>query len=160
MIVDEIENAYLYAGLSDKIERAFKILRDKDLAKKANGRYDVDDDLYYLVQRYVTKPIERTRFEAHKEHIDIQFLLKGQEAIGYAPTRKLTANTPYDREKDVTRYESPENFTEIKLCKGMFCIFYPGDAHKACCQFNGPSDVHKVVIKAKTSSNEKNPHAA
>lgn len=153
MIVDKIENANLYAGLSDRIARAFEILRDKNLAAKDNGRYEVDGkDFYYLVQRYMSRPIEQARFEAHREHIDIQFLLEGQEGIGHAPVGELTPATPYDKEKDVTRYKMPGSFTQVKLCKGMFCLLYPGDAHMACYQFNGPTNVHKVVVKVKVNT--------
>lgn len=148
MIVDRLENAHLYAGLSEKIEKAFEILNDKSLAEKEDGRYEVHgDNLFYIVQRYQTKTIDKAGFEAHRKYIDIQVLLQGRETIGYAPTDELTVNIPY--KEDVLFYETPENYTEIKLSKGMFAIFYPSDAHMPSCQLDGPSSVHKVVVKVK-----------
>lgn len=52
MITDKIENAHLYAGLSEKFSRAFEVLKNTNFAEKENGRYDIDgDNIYYFVQR-------------------------------------------------------------------------------------------------------------
>ena len=69
MIVDKLENAGLYAGISEKIAKALDVLKDKGLAQKEDGRYDIDgDEMYYLVLRYQSKHVkeEKLKFEAHK----------------------------------------------------------------------------------------------
>ncbi len=150
MIVDYIENAYLYIGLSDGLRKAFEIIKDKALSQKADGRYDVDGDkLSYIVQHYTTKLLEECKLEAHKKYIDVQFVISGQEILYYVPLKGLKIETPYDQTKDVAFYKVSGDLTGVNLRPGMFCILFPQDAHIPCCQVDGPSNVHKVVIKVK-----------
>jgi beta-galactosidase beta subunit len=86
MILDRIENAYLYAGLNAGFAKAFEVLTDPKLSQKKDGKYAIDgENIYYIIQRYTTKPFSESKLEAHRKYIDIQFLLAGTELIGYAP---------------------------------------------------------------------------
>ena len=148
MITDTIENAAQYENLSEAITKGLKILSDKNLINQPDGRYDVDgNNLFFLIQRYTTKPLEQGRLEAHQNYIDIQYVVSGQELIGYAPAPLLEIETPYGKDNDVVFYAKNDKITNLKLDSGMFCIFYPVDAHMPCCQLNGPTDVHKIVVK-------------
>lgn len=149
MIVDKVQNVNLHSPLSDSIAKALEILKDNP-AEKADGRYDVDgDNLFYLVQRYQTGPIEQGKLEAHKKYIDIQFVAEGIEIIGYEPIGNLETDVPYSEEKDCVFYKPGEDFTPVTLTAGMFCILYPDDAHMPAREVNVPCDVTKVVIKVK-----------
>jgi len=149
MIVDKIENADLYKGLSAAIAKGLELIKDASIAEQENGKYQVDgDNLFYMIQRYPTRDKEDMLFEAHKDYIDIQAIIDGEETIGYAITETLQVVEPY--KPDVMKYADPDIFTEVKLAKGMFAIFYPDDAHKPCYDYrNGKSNVHKVVVKVK-----------
>ena len=150
MIIDKIENAELYKCLSDGIAKGLALLKDASIAEQENGKYEVDgDNLFYMIQRYPTKNKEDSLFEAHKNHIDIQAIIDGEETIGYALTETLTdVVQPY--KPDVVKYADPPMFTEVKLAKGMFAIFYPDDAHKPCYDYHdGKSNVHKLVVKVR-----------
>lgn len=150
MIVDKIENIATYAGLSRGIVKALELLRDGNLAQKADGRYEVDGkDLFYLVSSYSSKPVDECKFETHEKYIDVQALLAGQESMGYAPVAGLKLQTPYESSKDIAFYEKPDNYTRIALSEGMFCVFYPHDGHMPGGRLNGPSDVHKVILKVR-----------
>ncbi len=152
MIVDNIENGRLYAGVSKRVAKALEVLKDTDFSNKTDGRYDIDgDNIYYLVQRYTTKPIEQGRLEAHKKYIDVQFMAGGGELMGLAPIDNLETEEPYNEENDIAFYKAPEQITKINLETGMFCILFPQDAHMPGRQSNGPSNVLKVVVKAKVN---------
>lgn len=150
MIIDKLENAYLYTGLSAKIEKGLGVLKDEKLPTKKDGRYDINgDNLYYIIQRYTTKPIKEGRLEAHKKYIDIQFAASGEEVIGHSFPGQLDIQEPYDEAKDVVFYKVPDKINTVKLSKGMFCILFPQDGHMPCCQLAGPCEVLKVVVKVK-----------
>lgn len=150
MIVDRIENSHLYAGLSKGLAKAFEILKNDKLTGKSDGRYALDcDDLYYIVQRYTTKPLKNGRLEAHRKYIDIQFLLAGVELLGYAPATGLTVAEKYNPENDVVFYRLPDKISTVTLETGMFCVLFPQDAHIPGCQIDEPAQVHKVVIKVR-----------
>ena len=154
MIVDKIENAHFYANLSDRIAQALEILKDAKLAEKDDGRYEVDgDNLYYLVGRYTTKSIKEGKLEAHKKYIDLQYVLSGRELLGYHPLDNLDIEEPYNEDGDCVLYKVPDNISTVKLSEGMFCLLFPQDAHLPGCQLNGPSNVHKVVVKVRIDAN-------
>jgi biofilm protein TabA len=177
MILDRIDNAQLYLGLHAGFARAFEILTDKTLSQKQDGKYPVDGDkIYYTIQRYTTKPLFSGRrngdamlspqarlgvssnLEAHRKYIDIQFLLEGQEILGYAPLKGLTTAELYNPQKDIAFFNTPKDITKVILEPGLFCILFPDDAHLPgrcevspaggpCRQLAGPTNVRKVVIK-------------
>lgn len=152
MIIDKIKNAKTYINLSPRLTTALEFLAKADFSKKENGRYDIDgDNIYYLVQRYATKPIEEGRLEAHKKYIDIQFVAQGEENMGYCTVYDgLAIETPYNMEKDVMFYKRPDKLSFVGLYKGMFSVLFPDDAHMPQRQIKGPSEVLKVVVKVKT----------
>jgi YhcH/YjgK/YiaL family protein len=156
MIVDKIENSKLYAGLSARLAKALEVLQKEYFSKKADGRYDIDgSNLYYLVQRYQTKPADQCKLEAHKDYIDIQFVSAGEEILAYTPIDNLEIATPYNKEKDIIFYKTPANISSINLTAGIFCVLFPDDAHMPKCQLKSPSnlsagaDVLKIVVKVK-----------
>ena len=109
MILDTIDNTRLYVGLHARFSKAFEILYDKTLSQKEDGKYPVDgENIYYTIQRYTTKPLSEGKLEAHRKYIDIQFLLEGQELLGYAPLKGLTTSEEYNPAKDIVFYETPE----------------------------------------------------
>ena len=151
MITDTIKNTRLYKAISPRIAKALEILTTEDFAKKDTGKYEVDGkNIYYMVQRYTTKPIEEGKFETHRKYIDIQFIAAGEEMLGYASVDSLEPDTEYDNEKDYALFKRSDAFTPITLTTGMFCILFPDDAHMPCRELNGKAcDVVKVVVKVK-----------
>ena len=150
MIVDKIENAHLYTSLSHALAKAFELLKNEKLINTPDGRYQVDgENLYYIVQHYITKPLEEGKLEAHRKYIDVQFIAEGEELLGYYPLDNLKIATPYDQTKDVAFYNLPKKISTITLEEGMFCILFPNDAHLPSRQINDPSNVFKVVVKVK-----------
>ena len=153
MIVDRIENAQQYNCLSENIAKALEILKNTDFAGKEDGRYDIDgDELFYIVQRYETKPVSDGKFEAHQKYIDIQFVVQGAELLGYAPLSQLEVKTAYDQAGDCALYKIPAEFTSVNLQAGVFCILYPQDGHMPGRELNGPQKVHKIVVKVKINA--------
>ena len=148
MIFDTIKNRKLYSKLSPLIGKALKIAAETDFEKLKNGKYEVDSDkLFYIVQRYKTK-LSMKKIEAHRKYIDVQFLVKGTERIGYSAADKLKLHTPYDEKKDVGFFYAV-NTTFLNMTKGDFTIFWPSDAHMPGCQVYKPQEVIKVVFKVK-----------
>ncbi|MDH4240222.1 MAG: YhcH/YjgK/YiaL family protein [Phycisphaerae bacterium] len=150
MIVDKLENAHLYARLSDKINIAFGILKDKKLSLKKEGRYEIDGkNLYYTVQHYTTKPVSEGKLEAHEKYIDIQLVTSGEEFIGYTLLDQVEIEKPYDELNDILFYKVPDEVNTVKLCKGMFCILFPQDKHMPGCYVKEPTEVCKIVVKVR-----------
>ena len=85
--------------------------------------------------------------EGHLEYIDIQYIVKGSEIIGWAKKDGQKESIPYSNERDIAFYEG--DYEPIKLDAGQFVIFYPEDLHLPCLKNGKPSVVKKVVVKVR-----------
>lgn len=151
MIIDTLDNSSRYETLHPRFKAAFDFLRRPDIADMRPGRIDLEGDaIFALPQTYETKPIHDGKLEAHKKYIDIQFIVDGEESMGYAPLVDQSVAQPHDSEKDIAFYNGEAWFTLFR--KGMFAIFFPEDAHLPG-RFTGKSSsVIKIVIKVAISS--------
>ncbi|HHW31323.1 MAG TPA: DUF386 domain-containing protein [Clostridiaceae bacterium] len=148
MIVDKIENAYLYLGVNSSIKKALEFLQNNDCAKLEPGRYEIDGDTVYAnVSRYDSKPRDKGVWEAHRRYIDIQYVAEGKELIGYANLKDLKVTKEYDKEGDYLLLEGNGDF--ITASKGTFIILWPEDAHMPGIAINEPEKIAKVVVKVR-----------
>lgn len=145
MIVDYLQNANRYSSLHAGFASGFAFLRRADLAELPDGRHEIDGErLFAMASRDQGRGREKSLLEAHRRYIDIQFVISGQDCIGWMPTADCErVASPYDLEKDVEFFfDRPA--TWLSVPSGAFAIFYPEDAH-APLATSGP--IHKAVIK-------------
>jgi YhcH/YjgK/YiaL family protein len=146
MIIDTLENIGRYECLHARFKAAFHFLRNTNLSALPDGRLEIDGDrLFVLTQTYQTKPLEGGKLEAHRKYIDIQFVVSGEEYIGYAPLAGQKPVDPFNEEKDIGFYQGESSLTKISA--GMFAIFYPNDAHLPSRYLQAPMPVKKIVMK-------------
>ena len=146
MIIDTLENSSRYECLHPRFKAALEFLKRPDIEATPIGRLELDGTLLFaLTQEYETKPIHDGKLEAHKKYIDIQFIVSGEEFIGYAPLKSQPSAKPFDAEKDIGFYDGEAWFTLLR--KGMFAIFFPQDAHLPGRYTEKPVQVKKIVIK-------------
>ncbi len=148
MIIDRVEyyNCYPYGSVWNT---AFEFL-DSITSGAEEKKYEIQgDDIYAIIASYKTK--EPHKFEAHREYVDIQCLLEGQEIIESTALNGLTVDMPYDPEKDVEFYVKTDSRKIIShLMPGIFIAFLPHDAHMPGVSVgDSPEIVKKVVVKIK-----------
>lgn len=145
MIVDCMKNCFLYDGLSPLLTQAFTFIRTTDMPSLAAGRYAIDgSNLYAIVSEYATKPQAQGKWEAHRRYIDLQYMVRGTEHIGFAPIARMKHGA-YDADKDCMFLEGSGDF--LTLRKGDFMVLRPDDAHMPGIAVDGPSPVKKAVFK-------------
>lgn len=148
MITDQLKHYKQYTGLSQRINEALTYLAETDMAALEVGKYEIDgDNLFVLIQSYEAKAIEAGKCEAHKKYIDIQYIIEGQEYMGYGPSDAYEVIDPYNDDKD--RYFVKWAGDLVKYEKDMFAIFYPQDAHMPGIAVNSGEMVKKAVVKIK-----------
>ncbi|HOJ12028.1 MAG TPA: YhcH/YjgK/YiaL family protein [Clostridiales bacterium] len=149
MVIDSIQNVFRYYGMGDTIKLALELLSETDFSKLQPGKYEVDgSNLYYMVQNYKTRNIDECIWEAHKKYIDIQYIVDGQENIGYSNINQLAVKKQYDEISDAVLLEGSGSIFTIN--SGFFVIFNPEDAHMPCISSNNNlSNVKKIVVKIK-----------
>ena len=147
MLVSRKGEINKYDYNSDKFKVAFDFLENTDLCSLDVGKITLDKGVFVSVQKYKTLPVDECKYETHEKYFDIQYLAAGKEYIGVANRTGLAEKIPYNPEKDITFYYSPENAGRILLLPGDFVVVAPEDAHQPKCAVNGSDDVIKIVVK-------------
>ncbi|MDY0083199.1 MAG: YhcH/YjgK/YiaL family protein [Ignavibacteriaceae bacterium] len=148
MIIDKLSNSNLYSGFGKRINDALAYLIKTDFSKLKSGKYEIDaDNIFALVSEYKTKDETEGKPEAHKKYIDVQFVAKGSELIGYVPLENQKIISEYNEQNDIIFFEGEKSF--IKIDEGMFAIFFPNDIHMPGIKFKEKAFVKKVVVKVK-----------
>lgn len=151
MVFDTLQNAATYTSLHEKFEAAFAFIREAVAKDLAVGKYEIDGKaLYASVQEYTPKAPEDGKFEAHRNYIDIQYIISGIETMGDMDIAKAVSKSEYNPEKDVEFYHDHERAGYSVVESGEFCIFFPHDVHKPGLAYNGDTKpVRKIVVKVR-----------
>jgi YhcH/YjgK/YiaL family protein len=148
MIIDKTDNIYQYTRLGEKFQKAFTFIIDPELLFLETGRYEIDgEEVFALISEYNPKEISEGKFEAHKKYIDVQYVAKGEELIGYAPNEGQKILSDYNEIKDVSFFEGEKSF--VKIEQGMFAVFFPDELHMPGIKTANTKPVKKVVVKIK-----------
>jgi YhcH/YjgK/YiaL family protein len=161
MILDRLEHSRLYAHLGDRIAAALAFLRHPEtaaieppaLGTENSLRIEIcGSDVFALVQRYHTKSHDQAFWEAHRKYIDVQCVIEGAEAMGFAPLETMRIAQPYDDAKDFMKLTPRDSdaLNFISVSAGSFAIFMPHDAHMPGLAIDGASrEVKKIVVKVR-----------
>ncbi len=102
-----------------------------------------------------TAPAQENFPEAHRHHIDVQYLVSGAEMIGVAnQPASLAIHQPYDANRDIIFYQHAPDETLIRMVPGTFAVFFPQDIHRPNCAPEQPAAIRKVVVKIPTADLE------
>ncbi|MBK1809948.1 YhcH/YjgK/YiaL family protein [Clostridium sp. YIM B02505] len=146
MIIDKLENGQDYFGLGEKIKKALEYLENTDVSNLTPGKYHIEnDEIFAMVSEYDTKSVEGALWEAHKRYIDIQYMVKGTEKMGYTNVENIETTVDYDVEKDILFGTAQGDFVTVE--EGMFIIFKPQDGHMPSISVEKSETVKKVVVK-------------
>ena len=146
MIIDDIKNFETYLNLHKRFKDVFKFMRENKLSDLKKGCYEIDGkNLYVNIDEYQTKTDSIP--EAHREYIDIQIVLSGNEKIGYANYSNGTTEITYNAEKDIEFLKADCEY--IKANNKKFFIFFPQDIHHPCITDEKPCSIKKAVFKIK-----------
>lgn len=146
MIYDSLKNLDNYKGIYPQILRALEIIRDTDFSQQEDGTYEVDGfNFRYMLQSYTAEKVN-DRPEAHRDFIDIQYLISGKEVIGVGPLDSMTEEVEAHPDRDIWFYHGPTD--AITLQDDRFLVLFPNDAHApSSVPPEGPTQVRKCVFK-------------
>lgn len=151
MVFDNLKNCELYYGMHPRFKEAFDFIKRAVAEEIEVGKYEIDGkELYASVQEYTSKLETDAKAEAHKNYIDIQFIVSGTEVIEGFDISKATPKTEYNDVKDVMFYEDNKDAGKGVLVDSEYGIFFPHDVHKPAMCLNGnQATVKKIVVKVK-----------
>ena len=149
MIYDTVENIDRYCGDGEPLRKALDFAIGFD-PSQPDGRYEIDgDNIFANVMSYTTLAAEELKFEGHKNHIDVQLLLEGEELMDVYLGTDLEVDTPYSEEADATLFKAPDCFSTVLLKPGCFAAIFPDDLHQPSRFVEAPKPVRKIVVKVR-----------
>jgi biofilm protein TabA len=145
MILDTLDNAGRYATLHPSFAAAFEFLRKQDLASLPVGKREVDGaQVYASISEDQGRGLTVAKLEAHRKYIDIQYVVSGNELIGWHSLASCRATGQgYSTDKDIEFFTARPDVW-VRVPPDSFAIFFPEDAHAPLA---GDGWVRKVVLK-------------
>jgi len=149
--IDDLRSNKWFAGI-ESIRKIMDFIQNTDFSKIDDGSYNTGDgDLNYIVTTYsTTASAEERPAEVHKKKIDFQYIIYGEEKVGYADIRN--AKRPageYDDKKDTEFFTRVDNEGYFILKKGMYAVFFPEDIHRPGINNGETRGIRKVIFKVR-----------
>ncbi len=154
MFVGKVEDKDFQKSCPVAIQHMLKILNDNSIQVQENGKYMLDEGMFYVLMDYDTESVPK--LETHQKYIDVQVILKGRESMGWALLdRDSSIQIPYNEEKDLTYYQMPVIYNLLACPTGICTVFFPNDIHAPGLIYHldhvGSESVRKVVGKIPVS---------
>ena len=135
--------------LKQRIDFAIHYIKNLDKSNLEVGIYSVNDFLYLSVQEYDTKDEKDCVTESHRKYVDVQWVVKGEEAICVSDISRLQLEKGYCDDIDVAIWEPSPDMMRMVLTAGGYAVFYPEHAHRGCIAVNNTARVKKIVGKVR-----------
>jgi biofilm protein TabA len=154
MIISNLKNSHKYNSFHPLFKKAFDFLKTLKCEEVVDvcGSEIIGKQMFLNANRIITelKPFnQKWKMETHKKYIDIQYILKGENHMGWSPIEEVRGfsegynDLKLDLSGDCEFYETTPN-TWFKTSPGTIVIFYPEDAHAP---LNGEGEIVKIVLK-------------
>ena len=131
--------AAVLPGLEEAVEQVNALTSFEDKT------YPLSDGNRFFVANGTTKPVDVA--EAHRQYLDIQYIVKGKEVMGWADLAACELVGEFNEAKDIGKYTG--NFEYLTIREGMCYVAFPEDAHMPGRHLDVPNDFVKVVVKLK-----------
>lgn len=142
MIVCSWKDIKKYAALLPGIDEAFDAVNA--LTEYENGKvYPLSNGNRFFVAVQGTKAPDVA--EAHRNYLDIQYIVKGKEVVGWADLAACTPEGEFSEDKDIGMYSGP--FAYLTINEGICYVAFPEDVHMPGRHLEVPNDFVKVVVK-------------
>ena len=147
MILTNLQNTERYEGLHPLFKTLFDYVKTHNLLEAPLGRIELDGDNLFINNTNPTCiPPEDQVLEMHRDYIDVQILLEGEETVGWKALEDIEHLTKeYEKEGDCALSDdTPTCYLQIH--PGQVYILYPEDPHAPII---GEGKLRKAIGKVK-----------
>lgn len=147
MIICPWKEIRRYAGVIPGLEEALTTIEAMKTLEV--GTYPLSNGGKVVVNdKALTRDGEGRALEAHRNYLDIQYVVEGEEYMGWAPLDELQVSTEYKPEKDCSMHTGNCQFIHIPA--GYCYIVFPEDAHLPQVHLGGKqTEERKILVKLK-----------
>lgn len=109
----------------------------------------LDSGAFAIEQSYHLKDLSKAFYETHRNYVDLQLVVQGEELFSIAAASDCAIKDPYNAEKDLITYHPPKHSSTLHLSAGMLAVFFPYDVHSGGlgAESLGIKPVYKSVVK-------------
>ena len=147
MVFGNIHDLKDFSWLEEGVQKAFEYAKTHDMLSYEKGRHDIDgEDLYVNIAEYETTAPENRFWEAHREYLDLHFMLRGPEQIDVNFIQNLRQEEYVPKDDFLPLFGDPN--ASVVLNEGDFLLAYPADAHRTAVAVEGkPARIKKAIFK-------------
>lgn len=132
--------------LPTAIYQVLETLKGIDFAHHPDGEMHQQDVVYKTFQA-TTAPSQARVAETHRDNIDVQFVISGQERVEYRPVLQSLPDDPHPEQDNYFYRSKVGTEKDLVLTPGDFVILFPWDIHAPLCLVEHEAPVRKVVAK-------------
>ena len=131
---------------SDAVRKCIEFACKNNLQATPIGRYDIEGDaIYVAISEYQTVPSEVKVWEAHREYIDLQMIIEGEELIEVSPLSEMNYGEYVSQNDFLQCYGEAKE--KVLLREGLGLLLCPEDGHKPGVIYKEAMHVKKAVFK-------------
>ena len=146
MIYCKISELPRYISCSANLKKAIDFIMTNDLNALPFGKTIIDGEKVFINKsKTETKKSDELKYESHKNYIDIQIDLDGNEKI-YINNGTCDCIESYKESDDYALYSYSEPDLTVKLNKSFCMIIFPNEIHMPCVKYKEKSLI-KCVVK-------------
>jgi len=149
-VIDRLENLGQYQRLCPNFAAAFDFIRAKgwETMEPVDGKFVIDGQkVFAFVQEVDLKPWSDKLVEYHRDYIDIQMPLDGNEVFGVGRLAPRAPKHPTRADGEDVSFNT-QYLYPVTVHAGEFALFFPPlGAHAPCCSDGTSKRVKKLVVK-------------
>ena len=146
MVFGNIRDRKDFSWLEPVIGKCFDYAAANDLLSYEKGSHPIDgDELFVNIVEYETTTPENRFWEAHRQYLDLHFMLRGPEQIDVNFIDNMEQKEFVEKD-DFLPLEGDPN-SRVVLNAGDFLLCYPADAHRTAVQVAAPAAIKKAIFK-------------
>lgn len=130
------------------IQKALEFLGAHDFSTWEPGSYEIDGrKMYANVDVVMTKAYEEAKVEGHKDYMDVQYVVYGDEIMAWHNDGHEEPIEAYP-DKDVYFYNPKlTDNGQVYMHSGDYAIFYPTELHRTLIAPGEVQEIRKVIVK-------------
>lgn len=110
-------------------------------------RVELAGGAFALEQAYEPKARTDGFFESHRQYIDVQAIVAGEELMEVEDITRLVVAMPLDPARDLVKYADTVVASVLRMRTGDIAVFFPEDGHMPSLRWRAGGIVRKTVVK-------------
>ena len=134
--------------MKKRILECKKYIENNDMLNLDLGIHEIEgSNLFVNVVSFKTSSQETRNWEAHKQYVDLHYMISGEEEIQINDIANMEIGMYVENDDYLPANGNPRIF--VKMYEENLCLCYPNDVHKVGIAINEMIQIKKAIFKIK-----------